>query len=70
MVQNHACHVEFMVPFDPSNSQQSSEIRTIEEIAVKHLISKGAFFNRPYGTASELVWDQNPANTRLVEIVK
>ena len=70
MVQNHACHVEFMVPFDPSNSQRISEMRTFEEQAIKHLISKGAFFNRPYGTASELVWDQNLANTRLVEIVK
>ena len=33
-------------------------------------MSEGAFFNRPYGSVSTTVWNQNPANTRLVEIIK
>jgi hypothetical protein len=30
----------------------------------------GAFFSRPYGTAAELVWKQNPANYQLVKTIK
>jgi FAD/FMN-containing dehydrogenase len=70
MVQNHACHIELMLPFDPDSLKQVGRVRRLEREATIRLIKAGAFFSRPYGSAAELVWAQNPANTRLVKIIK
>ncbi len=70
MVQNHCCHMEFMVPFDPDNSEEIENMRKFEKEAVKKLISEKAFFSRPYGTAQDLVFDQNPMNTDILKKVK
>ena len=34
------------------------------------LIKAGAFFSRPYGSAADLVWEQNPANYELLKQIK
>jgi FAD/FMN-containing dehydrogenase len=70
MVQNHACHMELMVPFEPSSSQQVEHLRQLERKATIRLMEVGAFFSRPYGSAADLVWEQNPGNTRLVQTIK
>ncbi len=70
MVQNHCCHIEFMIPVDPSSFQQIDRLFQLEKQATIQLMKSGAFFSRPYGTSSELVWNQNPGNTRLVNIIK
>ena len=70
MVQNHLCHVEFIIPVDPHSSLQVEHLQQLERQAVIRLMELGAFFSRPYGSASDLVWDQNPSNTKLVEIIK
>jgi FAD/FMN-containing dehydrogenase len=70
VVQNHGCHVEFLVPFDPGSPQQVERMRQLEGQAVVRLMEAGAFFSRPYGPAAELVWAQNPANYGLVKTVK
>jgi hypothetical protein len=67
IVQNHGCHVEFMLPFDPAKARR---VRELEKQAVTRLMESGAFFSRPYGAAAELVWAQNPANYQLVKTVK
>ena len=70
MVQNHACHMELMIPCDPGSTEKSERLRALERQATIRLMGAGAFFSRPYGSASELVWTQNPGNTRLVQIIK
>jgi len=70
MVQNHACHIELIIPADPDSSQQIEHLRQLERQATVRLMESGAFFSRPYGSASDLVWDQNLDNTRLVETIK
>ena len=70
IVQNHACQMEFILPFDPGSDAEIGRMKKIERQAVVRLIKAGAFFSRPYGSAAELVWAQNPANYRLVKIVK
>ncbi len=70
MVQNHACHMELMIPFEPGSLEQVERLRQLDRQAVIRLIESGAFFSRPYGSAAELVWAQNPGNTRLVNIIK
>lgn len=70
MVQNHACHMELLIPFDPASIEQVERMRQFERQATVRLMEAGAFFSRPYGSAAELVWAQNPGNTRLVRIIK
>jgi hypothetical protein len=70
IVQNHACQMEFMLPFDPSSEAEIGRMKQFERQVVIRLIEAGAFFSRPYGSAAELVWAQNPANYQLVKIVK
>ncbi len=70
IIQNHACHVEFMVPFDPGSKTEIARMQQFERQAVTRLMEAGAFFSRPYGSAAELVWAQNPANYQLVKTVK
>jgi FAD/FMN-containing dehydrogenase len=70
MVQNHVCHMELMIPFDPNAPERVERLRQLERQATVRLMEAGAFFSRPYGSASELVWTQNPGNTRLANIIK
>jgi len=65
MVQNHACHMELMIPCEKVEGLQQ-----LERQATTRLMEAGAFFSRPYDSAAELVWAQNPNNTRLVRIIK
>jgi len=67
MVQNHACHMELLIPCETAQVEQ---FRKLEQQATIRLMESGAFFSRPYGSAAELVWTQNPNNTRLVRIIK
>ena len=70
MVQNHMCHIEFLISFDLDSSEEVEKIRQIEKLATKQLMEAGGFFSRPYGTSSEIVWGQNSENLRLLEIIK
>jgi FAD/FMN-containing dehydrogenase len=70
MVQNHVCHMELMIPYHPGSVEQVDRLRQLERQATIQLMDSGAFFSRPYGSAAELVWAQNPGNTRLVKIIK
>ncbi|HSB66892.1 MAG TPA: FAD-binding protein [Anaerolineales bacterium] len=70
MVQNHVCHMELMIPFHPGVLEEVDRLRKFERQATIELMGAGAFFSRPYGSAAELVWEQNPGNTQLVKIIK
>ena len=70
MVQNHVCHMELMIPFEPGSAEQVERLRQFERQATVCLLEAGAFFSRPYGSGAELVWAKNPGNTRLVKIIK
>lgn len=68
--QNHACHIEFILPFDPGSNSKIGLMKEFEKKAVIQLMDAGAFFSRPYGFAAGLVWSQNPANYQLVKNIK
>jgi FAD binding domain len=70
IVQNHACQVEFILPFNPNAEGAIDRMKQFERRAVIRLMEAGAFFSRPYGSSAELVWEQNPANYKLVKTVK
>lgn len=70
LVQNHACHVEFMLPLDHNSQAEVDRMKQFERQAVIRLMEAGAFFSRPYGSAAQLVWAQNPANYQLLKTIK
>jgi hypothetical protein len=70
VAQNHACQMEFILPFDPDSEAEISRMKQFERQAVIRLLEAGAFFSRPYGSAAELVWAQNPVNYQLVKTIK
>lgn len=70
VVQNHACHIEFMVPFNPMNKSEVSQMKKLEEEAVNELSTEGAFFSRPYGGAERLPFRKNPLYAELLKKIK
>ena len=70
VVQNHACHVELMCPFKPGVSSNIELMRKLEKESVTRLAEGGAYFSRPYGSASEVVFKQNPLNYDVLRKVK
>jgi len=70
VVQNHACHVEFLLPFDPADGPDVARVKAFEGEAVAALSAAGAFFSRPYGAAQAVAFAGNPRNYRLLRTVK
>jgi FAD/FMN-containing dehydrogenase len=70
MVQNHCCHMEFLLPYQPDNLEQVDLLRRFEKQVTQGLIEASAFFSRPYGAASELAWAQNPGQADLQQTIK
>jgi len=69
IVQNHGCHIELMVPYDPASAEARARIQALEEHAVARLLDAGAFFSRPYGSADR-IFEKNPTNFALIAQVK
>jgi FAD/FMN-containing dehydrogenase len=70
IVQNHCCHVEFMIPYDPTNSAEVTRAAAIERDAVEKLAAVGAYFSRPYGAAEKIAFEPNPGNYEFVKTIK
>jgi hypothetical protein len=70
VIQNHACHIEFMVPFNPDDGPEVENMKNFETDVTWRLIKARAFFSRPYGTAAEMVFKNNPGNTELIRVIK
>jgi FAD/FMN-containing dehydrogenase len=70
VIQNHACHVELMCPFDPGVPKDVELMRKLEKEAVARLAAAGAFFSRPYGSAGDVVFQQNPMNYEVLKKIK
>ncbi len=69
VVQNHGCHVELIVGYDPRSAGEQQRMQRLERDAVGRLLDAGAYFSRPYGTADR-IFAKNPANFALVRQVK
>ena len=70
VVQNHGCHVEFMVPYEPGKSADVTRIAAFERDAVQQLAAAGAYFSRPYGAALDVAFEANPGNFEFVKTIK
>lgn len=70
VVQNHACHMEIMIPYDSSDSTSVNNMKIIENKLVKAMLRENIFFSRPYGPSGGLVFKKNPMNKKLMKEVK
>jgi FAD/FMN-containing dehydrogenase len=70
VVQNHACHVELLAPFDPEQPAEVDRTRELERDSVAKLEAAGAFFSRPYGSAAPTAFQRNRASYEVLEKVK
>jgi len=71
--QGRACHLEFILPYDPADAQDAGRAGELFLGASKEMADQGAFFSRPYGPWAELAYSKCPdtvaAITKVKEIV-
>jgi FAD/FMN-containing dehydrogenase len=58
MVQGRGCHCEFDLPCNESDPEEMAKIKDLFIDASETLFENGAFFNRPYGPWSDMVYGQ------------
>ena len=58
MVQGTCCHCEFNLFYDPSSNEEREKIKRISSAAAEQLQSAGAFFSRPYGAWSDMIYGE------------
>jgi FAD/FMN-containing dehydrogenase len=59
IVQGTSCHVEFILPYNPDDQVEMTQIQNLFDDASMSLIQEQAFFSRPYGTWAEPVYSRN-----------
>jgi hypothetical protein len=67
---NRACHLEFHFFYDPANPMEIEKVRSLFRHAAIALLSEGAFFSRPYGELSPLLYERAAGYTMILKRVK
>jgi len=70
MVQGRGCHCEFILPVDESDKREVETVRKLFSGASLALLENGAFFSRPYGLWSKLVYDRYPEGVAALQKLK
>ncbi len=70
IVQGANFHVEFNLFYDPDNPREVKRVRELASGTVNTLISKGAFFSRPYGEITRTVMNKDAATVEALKRVK
>ena len=63
-VQGCSFHVEFDMFYDATDSSERERARTLYSEACESLLSRGAYFSRPYGPFVDRVYEKSSAQTR------
>jgi hypothetical protein len=70
IVQGTGCHCEFNLFYDPGNTGDLSRAMTLSSSATRNLLSKGAFFSRPYGEDAEMILNRDAASIAMLNKFK
>jgi FAD/FMN-containing dehydrogenase len=70
MVQGRGCHCEFNLPCDASDANEVSEVKRLFQDASEKLMKNGAFFSRPYGPWSEMVYHRDAEGAAALKKLK
>ena len=65
-----ACHLEFMLPYDPDDRDACCRMRQMHSAASRRLHSMGALFTRAYGPWAEMVTSGNAVQYQTAKMVK
>lgn len=68
--QGVAHHVEFNFAYDPNDARDAAKVRDIYLTASAQLVDQGAYFSRPYGYWSELIYQRDASSTEILRTVK
>jgi FAD/FMN-containing dehydrogenase len=68
--QGTGCHCEFSLPFDQNDKAEKSKVRELYVKASQELLKQGAFFSRPYGIWSDMVFDKDKQTTIVLKKLK
>jgi hypothetical protein len=70
LVQGCNYHVEFNLFYDANNSKETRKVRELILNSVNPLISKGAFFSRPYAEITRAILNKDAASVQALRKVK
>jgi FAD/FMN-containing dehydrogenase len=70
MVQGRGCHCEFNLPCDESDVNEVSGVKRLFLDASETLVKNGAFFSRPYGPWSEMVYHRDAQGVAALKKLK
>jgi hypothetical protein len=68
--QGTSCHCEFNLPYNPGNKIEAERVRELLDTGSEALIRQGAYFSRPYGIWSDMVYNRDARNREMVRIIK
>jgi len=70
MVQGANFHCEFNLFYDPEDSRETNRVRKLATGTINSLMSKGAFFSRPYGEITKTIMNRDAATVLALNKVK
>jgi FAD/FMN-containing dehydrogenase len=70
MVQGTSCHCEFNLFYDPNNKKEAARVQELYTQAAEALMNAGAFFSRPYGALTDMVYRRDGETTAALKKVK
>jgi hypothetical protein len=70
LVQGSNYHVEFNLFYNPENGREKNRVKELTASVINPLISKGAFFSRPYGENALAILNKDAATVRALKKVK
>lgn len=70
IVQGTNCHCEFTLRYDPHDVQDVQRAMKLSTRTIQRLITKGAYFSRPYGHAAKAVFNRDAATAAALVKVK
>ncbi|MFH1033401.1 MAG: FAD-binding oxidoreductase [Pseudomonadota bacterium] len=68
--QGRACHMEYQFYYDPADEKEKAKIKALYLEAAARLFKDGAFFSRPYGLLSPMVYEHARGYTNTITKVK
>jgi len=70
LVQGSNIHAEFNLFYDPANQKEAARVRGLAVDSIDPLMSKGAFFSRPYGEGTNIIMNKDAATVETLRKVK
>ena len=70
IVQGVNYHCEFNLFYDIDEIREQARIRDLTLEATRRLMTKGAFFSRPYGESAEMIMNRDAASVITLKKVK